>query len=169
MGFFGKIMTLAVFDSAKKLTEKITKRKERKEKNEYIKVGDYIYDLVGGNYKDVKESLEGYGFTNVSFVVKRDLKRNLKQGIFFKEKNKYKDGEVEEISINGETDFDENDKYLPTAKVAIVYHTYKDSLTAEIKKVDNKKYYARCSSCRANFEYTKNKPVCPYCGEPVEE
>ena len=168
MGFFGKIMTLAVFDSAKKITEKISKRKDRKEKNEYIKVGDYIYDLIGGNYKDVKDSLESYGFTNVSYVVKRDLKKNLKQGIFFKEKNKFKDGEVEEISINGETDFGDNDKYLPTAKVAIVYHTFIGSGKEEIV-VDKKKYYARCSSCRANFEYTKNKPVCPYCGEPVEE
>lgn len=167
MGLFGKIMTLAVFDSAKKLTEKISKRKDRKESNDYIKVSGFIDDLIGLNYKEVKESLESYGFTNVSYVVKRDLKKNLKQGIFFREKNKFEDGEVEEISINGETEFDDNDKYLPSAKVAIVYHTYIGSQNNA--EVDKQKYFAKCSSCRASFEYKKSKPVCPYCGEPIGE
>lgn len=165
MGFFGKLVTVGVVASAKKIVDKISEKSNIKANNKYIKVGDFIYDLIGSNYKDVKEALEGYGFTNVSYVVKRDLKRELKKGFFFREKNDYEDGEVEEISINGETDFEEHKRFLPDARVAIVYHTYPSSKPDESKV----KCYAKCSNCRANFEYLKVKPICPYCGEPVKK
>lgn len=264
MGFFGKMFVVgAVASSAKKIKEKISRSKNRKDGNEYIKVSTFIYDLIGGNYKDAKESLEGHGFTNVSLVAKRDLKRRLKKKLFFRETNDYENGEVEEISINGEIDFDKNDQFLPTAKVTIVYHTFRESdveegkgeyinvsnfiddlygenyevvkdrlesygftnisfiakkdLKKDLKKrfifsetnefedgevedisingetdfeeidhflstarvviiyhtypggeTSGEKSYARCSNCKASFEYKKSKPVCPYCGEPIE-
>lgn len=265
MGLFGKMFAVGVVaSSAKKIKEKITRNKNRKEGNEYIKVSNFIYDLVGGNYKEAKETLESYGFSNVSLVVKRDLKRKLKKGIFFRETNDFENGEVEEISINGEVDFDKNDQFLPTARVVVVYHTFREAdaekegetyinvsnfiddlygenyqdvketlegygftnisfvakkdLKKNLKKRfifsetnefedgevedisingetdfeeidhfpatarvviiyhtypgENKvesKSYARCKNCKASFEYSKNKPVCPYCGEPVED
>ncbi len=165
MSIFGKLVTAGIVASASKIVDRVTEKQKLKDNNKYIKVGDFIYDLIGSNYKDAKEALEGYGFTNISYVVKKDLKRELKKGIFFSEKNRYADGEVEEISINGETDFDENNKFLPNARVAIVYHTY------PVSKIDESKikYYSKCLNCKANFSYTKSKPVCPYCGEPVKQ
>lgn len=262
MGFLGKAFIAGiVVDAAKKIKDTVSKNKNRKDGNEYIKVSNFIYDLIGGNYKDAKETIEGYGFSNISCVAKKDLKRNLKKGIFFKEKNEYENGEVEEISINGEVDFDKNDQFLPSAKVTIVYHTFSEVVgekkseyinissfiddlfganykyskevlngygftnvsfvairdlkkglkkgglfretndyedgeveeisingevdfdkiynflpdsrvvikyhTYESSVIESSKLYAKCLNCKANFEYSKNKPVCPYCGEPV--
>ena len=112
--------------------------------------------------------MESYGFSNVSFVVKRDLKRRLKKRLFFSEINEFENGEVEEISVNGETDFDKFDKFLPTARVVIIYHTYQDDEVEE-KPTKKEKLFAKCSNCKARFEYASNKPICPYCGEPVDD
>ena len=82
MGFLKKLATLEVISSAKKLTDKVLNKFDKKDNNEYIKVGGFIKDLIGENYKDVKESLVGYGFTNVAFIVKKDLKKDLKKRTF---------------------------------------------------------------------------------------
>ncbi|MBQ7917796.1 MAG: hypothetical protein IJ310_03145 [Clostridia bacterium] len=168
MGFFGKMLAVGVVaTSAKKIAEKVSRKKDRQESNDYIKVSNF-YDLVGLNYREVRETIEGYGFERVSCVARRDLKRHLKQGLFFKERNDFENGEVEEISINGETDFDKYDKFLPTARVVIIYHTYQDDEVEE-KPAKKEKLFAKCSNCKARFEYTTNKPICPYCGEPVKK
>lgn len=169
MKLFGKIVTLKILSAATDvthiITDKVLRKSEQKEKNDYIIVGKNLKKLIGENYKDVKKSLEAYGFTNVSFVVRRDLKTNLREGLFFREVNDYEDGEVEEISINGKVKFSADDKFLPTAKVAIVYHTYKGTKIDE----DEGKIIARCSSCNATIEYSAQIPQCPYCGNPIEK
>ena len=165
MGFLKKLATLEVISSAKKLTDKVLNKFDKKDNNEYIKVGGFIDDLIGENYKDVKQSLISYGFTNVAFVVKKDLKKELKKGLFINERNDFEDGEVEKISINGETEFNKNAKFLPSAKVAIIYHTY---IGAEIEE-EEEKFFAKCSGCGASIEYSANKPVCPYCNTVVEQ
>ena len=167
MGFWGKLVAVGVYETAKKITDKIIKNKDRKDSNEYIKVDSFIDDLIGENYKDVKESLEGYGFTNISCIAKKDLKRELKKGFLFSERNEYEDGEVEEISINGETNFKKNDMFLPNAKVTVKYHTYIGSATQE--KEEENKSFKKCSHCGAAFEYSNKKPKCPYCGNPIIE
>ena len=102
-----------------------TTKQSKAKSVEGIKVYNFIDDLIGDNYLEVKEALEAYGFTNIAFVAKKDLKTDLKQGLFFKETNDFEDGEVEKISINGDTEFSKNDRFLPTDRVVIVYHAYK--------------------------------------------
>jgi|GEM_PF-6772965 len=135
------------------------------DESKYIKVSNFIDDLIGDNYKDAKEALEAYGFTNITFAVKRDLKANLKKRLFFSETNDYEDGEVELISINGEVDFDEDDCFLSSDRVVITYHTYQN---AKVETV-SEKIVAKCKSCGATVEYTKNNPRCPYCKGAIED
>ena len=164
MGLFGKIIKTAVVvvagtTVAKKIKEKIDESKENKLSIEtkdckHIKFCNIVDEYVGKNYKESQKALLAYGFTNINFIVKKDLKR----------KRKVVDGYVETISFNGETEFDYNTKYPTNANVVITYHTYID---AEDKK-ETKCATSKCQNCGATFDYDIEKQKCPYCGAPID-
>ena len=68
------------------------------------------------NYKDVMEELSIFGFTNIATLPIKDL---IKCWLT-------KDGEVEEISINGKEKFKKNAKFETDSRIVIKYHTFKE-------------------------------------------
>lgn len=66
-------------------------------------------------YEDVVTSFKNAGFANITTVADPDLITGWIT----------KDGSVEEIAVNGDTSFDENDRYRPDCEVVITYHTFK--------------------------------------------
>lgn len=73
-------------------------------------------DLEGENYEIVISDIENAGFSNISTRTQADLVT----GIITKE------GTVERVSINGDSDFDEDDIFPKDAKVVVIYHTFPD-------------------------------------------
>ena len=71
-------------------------------------------ELKGHNCQDVKTELQSAGFTSVETVALPDLKI----GLF------NKPGEVEEVSVNGRTDFDAESRFPTDARILIRYHTF---------------------------------------------
>ena len=65
------------------------------------------------NYKSMILLFKGAGFTNVTAVPLRDL--NLL--------NQLKNGKVEAVTINGNSEFEEGDVFLKSANVVITYHS----------------------------------------------
>lgn len=79
-----------------------------------LRVPDSSNNLSGSNYNDVVMLFESAGFTNIQTEAIEDLIIGWLT----------KDGEVEEISINGTTSFG-SDTYFPKDAVVIVrYHTF---------------------------------------------
>jgi hypothetical protein len=70
--------------------------------------------LKGENYEDVEKRFKSSGFKNISFKPMGDLVTGWIN----------EDGEVDKISINGQTDFSSYDKFPPEADVVITYHSY---------------------------------------------
>lgn len=64
--------------------------------------------------EDLVSELEEAGFVNISTVVIKDLII----GVLVQK------GAVEEISINGDTEFSEDASYRPDAEIVITYHDY---------------------------------------------
>ncbi len=79
-------------------------------------------DLKGEDYKDVMTLLQVSGFTNIKTEVLDDLITGWLT----------KDGEVEKVSINGDTDFSTKSKYSYDAKIVITYHTFPSKETEDI-------------------------------------
>lgn len=71
-------------------------------------------DLKGKDYKDVITLFESAGFTNIEMEIIDDLILGWL----------IEDGEVEKVSINGDTEFVLNSKFPADAKVMITYHTF---------------------------------------------
>jgi len=67
------------------------------------------------DYRDVQDELSAYGFTNIAVLPKKDLRKGWL----------IKDGAVDQISINGRTDFKEKSKFHADVHVVITYHTFK--------------------------------------------
>lgn len=72
-----------------------------------ITAGNYS-DLVGKDFKTVEAHFEAAGFTNIELI---DLNDSL-----------FKEGEVDTISIGGNTNFESVDYFYPDTKVVISYH-----------------------------------------------
>jgi hypothetical protein len=70
--------------------------------------------LQGKDYQDVVIQLETAGFTNIETEALGDLITGWL----------HDDGEVKEISVNGETDFSSSSWYPTNAKIVIRYHSY---------------------------------------------
>lgn len=79
-----------------------------------IKVPKSSTEFKGEDYKDVMTLLEASGFTNIETEVLDDLITGWLT----------KDGEVEKVSINGDTDYSTNSKHSYDAKIVITYHTF---------------------------------------------
>lgn len=71
-------------------------------------------EFVGENYKDVVTRFQMAGFTNISTEPIEDLITGWL----------VKDGEVEEVSINGKTSFGSSASFEPDAIIVIRYHTF---------------------------------------------
>lgn len=79
-----------------------------------IKVSYTQNDFIGLNYEEVEEKLKLQGFVNIKFEEHDDLI------IGFLTKK----GEVEKVSIDGNTDFEKNSCYMPNVEIIITYHTF---------------------------------------------
>lgn len=72
-----------------------------------------IEDLL---YEDAESQLLDAGFTNVELSPIDDLITGWLT----------KDGEIEEITVDGKNEFDEGDRYDPNVPIVISYHTFSD-------------------------------------------
>ena len=68
------------------------------------------------NYKDVVTKFEKSGFTNIELQKLEDLITGWIT----------KDGSVESVSIDGDSNYDSSKKYSKNSKILIVYHTFKN-------------------------------------------
>lgn len=73
-------------------------------------------DLEGENYEQVIIDLENTGFTEITTKENKDLVIGFIT----------KDGSVEKVSINGDSDFEEGDIFPKDASIVIIYHTFED-------------------------------------------
>ena len=73
-------------------------------------------DFKGENYKIVKEKLTDMGFKNINTEKVADLKC----GILSSE------GDVKEVTINGDNDFKKDDYFDEQSIIKIYYHVFKD-------------------------------------------
>ena len=71
----------------------------------------YYKDLIGKDYETVEAHFEAAGFTDIQLIDLDD------SGISF-----WTDGNVDTISIGGDTDFESTDWFYPDTKVVISYH-----------------------------------------------
>lgn len=71
-------------------------------------------DFEGSNYEEVIETLENAGFINVQTEVLDDLVTGWLT----------KDGEVEEVSVEGDTVFSTDSKYDADVEIVVTYHTF---------------------------------------------
>lgn len=83
---------------------------EIKAKSEGKITAGYHKDLEGENYNYVKSTLEAAGFENIKLI-------DLKDDSFFN-----KDGEVESVSVGGNSSFGSSDYFDKNAEVVITYH-----------------------------------------------
>lgn len=105
--------TAGICDEVEK-RKKTTDKSLSSEKKELVSP-PYINDYIGDHYLKVRAAFVAHGFTDISYIVKADLHNE-----WFT-----KDGEVEEITINGSNAVKKNSKFPPNAPVVIVYHTLK--------------------------------------------
>ena len=73
-------------------------------------------DLKGENYEQVIIDLENAGFIEITTKENKDLVTGFIT----------KDGSVEKVSINGDSDFEEGDIFPEEAAVVVTYHTFGD-------------------------------------------
>lgn len=76
------------------------------------------------DYQDVQKRFEKAGFKKIKLTEDPDLKL----GLFAKENS------VEKVSIDGNTEFEENEEFEPNSEVEIVYHTYPKTSSEETAK-----------------------------------
>ncbi len=92
------------------------KRKQRKKKylgyNEAA-VTEAMKSCVGKNFNSVAMLFRGAGFTNVTLIPMHDL------SVFSQKKN----GQVKEVTINGNSEFEDGDIFPKNANVLIAYHS----------------------------------------------
>ena len=81
-----------------------------------IRVNYSSSDFEGSNYADVVDQLEKQGFTNIETEPIDDLVTGWIT----------KDGEVEEVVIDGYASFSDSSRYLPDVEIIVKYHTFPD-------------------------------------------
>lgn len=89
-----------------------------------ITVSKSSSDLEGEDYKDVMTMLQVAGFSNIEVEVLDDLITGWLT----------KDGEVEKVSINGETSFSASSRFPPDSKIMITYHTFPSKETEPVQE-----------------------------------
>lgn len=84
------------------------------ETSDGIKIPSSAGVYKGENYQDVVTGLKEAGFTNIETEALDDLVTGILT----------KDGEVESVSVNGETKYDPDARYASDVKIVITYHTF---------------------------------------------
>lgn len=126
--------------------------------DERIKMPSSSEEFEGINYEDAVTKLQKAGFTNVETKTLDDLVTGWLT----------KDGEVERVSVDGDTDFSEGSKYLPDAKVVVTYHTFpekekdeenveREVTTENISNEDGDKKTEKVESDQQQIEATTEK------------
>lgn len=87
--------------------------------DELIQVNHSHNYFEGLNYEEVVSLLKEQGFTNIEL---KPIGNHIIGWIV-------EDGEVEEVSINGETMFNEDSSFPPDAKIIVTYHSFPDDIT----------------------------------------
>lgn len=98
-------------------------------KQDTIKVSKSSDEIVGEKYQTVISQLEETGFTNIKTKVLDDLITGWLT----------KDGEIEQVEINGDTEFSANDSFQKDSKIIITYHTFPKEEKRDAKSTDEKK------------------------------
>jgi hypothetical protein len=108
---------------------------------------------VGENYKTVVSQLEDIGFKNIKTEKLEDLITGWLT----------KDGEIDQISINGDSKFTDGDKFSKDAKITITYHTFPvvAETTAEATKPSEVATGTDESTVKANVTITETTTVPP--------
>ncbi|MFJ7729302.1 DUF4839 domain-containing protein [Neobacillus sp. NPDC097160] len=94
-----------------------------------LKVSKSSDEIVGENYQTVISQLKKTGFTNIKTKVLDDLITGWLT----------KDGEIEQVEINGDTEFSANDSFKKNSKIVITYHTFSKEEKRDTKSTDEKK------------------------------
>lgn len=126
-----------------------------------ISVPSSSSELKGKDYKDVINLLQTAGFRNIETEVLDDLIVGWLT----------KDGEVEKVSINGDTIFSSGIKYPDDANIVVTYHTFSlketkaEPETTEKPKVTEAQEASRVSNTRniSGFDIKTNNKI-NWCG-----
>jgi len=93
-----------------------------------LKVSTSSDEIVGENYQTVISKLEESGFSDIQTKVLDDLITGWLT----------KDGEIEKIEINGDTEFSANDSFQKDSKIVITYHTFSKEERSATESADEK-------------------------------
>lgn len=91
--------------------------------SEGIKIPSSAGVYKGQNYQKVLSGLEEAGFTNVETETINDLTTGLLT----------KDGEVEQVSVDGEIKYNPDARYHKDVKIIVTYHTFKEDSVEDDK------------------------------------
>lgn len=107
-------------------------------------------DFEGEDYKNVMIQLKDAGFANIETEILDDLITG----------KITKEGEVEQVSINGETDFSEDTWFPEKAKVSIAYHSFPEEVeVAEEAKVAKKEEIKQVAEEKKKAEEARQKEL----------
>lgn len=107
--YLGRILTVLFISISMSLTACGSSEPDNR-----IQVPSSSSDYRGMNYQDVLDELAGAGFTNVGTEAVDDLIIGWLT----------EDGEVSDISVNGDTSFSSGAKYEPDVEIIVTYHTF---------------------------------------------
>lgn len=108
-----------------------------------IRMQSSAKELKGKNYQQVQAQLQTSGFTNIETKVLNDLITGWLT----------KDGEVENVSVNGNVDFLAGSKFPKDARIVITYHTFPaSSVPAETPEQQEARERARLEEKAAKAE-----------------
>jgi hypothetical protein len=93
-----------------------------------LRVSTSSDEIVGENYQTVILELEEAGFTNIETEVLDDLITGWLT----------KDGEIEQVEINGDTEFSANDSFQKDSQIVITYHTFPKEEKNDTESTDEK-------------------------------
>ncbi|MEW4355151.1 DUF4839 domain-containing protein [Streptococcus pneumoniae] len=127
-------------------------------KTDTIKLPITSENIHKQNYKTIVNQLEDAGFTNVKVEKIEDLITGLLK----------KDGQIESVSINGDTDFTKGSEYAKDAKITVTYHTFKEE---KEESSSESKESASSSTSSSTKESTSlsSEPVSSEPEKPAEE
>lgn len=93
-----------------------------------LKVSKSSDEIVGENYQTVISELKETGFTNIETMVLDDLITGWLT----------KDGEIEQVEINEDTEFSASDSFQKDSKIVITYHTFPKEEKSDTESADEK-------------------------------
>ncbi|WP_197053104.1 DUF4839 domain-containing protein [Planococcus sp. PAMC 21323] len=93
-----------------------------------LKVSKSSDEIIGENYETVITELKAVGFTDIETKVLDDL---ITEWLT-------KDGEIEQVEIDGKAEFNAKDSFQKDSKVIITYHIFPEEEKADEKAVDEK-------------------------------